>query len=61
VVGSLAALTAWRYVDHLSRTAAAPEAVPLPQPAFASGRTALAAQMAAEESPSALAPDRDSR
>ena len=60
VVGSLAALTAWHYVGHLSRTAAAPEAVPLPQPAFASGRTALAAQLAAEESPSALAPDRDS-
>ncbi|MGD8310946.1 MAG: MATE family efflux transporter [Chromatiales bacterium] len=52
-VGSAAALTAWAYVRHLSRAAAAPAVVPV-QPPFGSGRAALAAQLGAEESPGEL-------
>lgn len=51
LVGTAAGITAWRYVGRLSRVAAPPATVTLAQPAFASGRTALAAQLVGEESP----------
>ncbi|HSF94561.1 MAG TPA: MATE family efflux transporter [Thermohalobaculum sp.] len=61
VVGSAAALYAWHFIGRLSRAAPGADAVAIAQPAFASGRTALAAQLVAEESSSALAPRKDSR
>jgi putative MATE family efflux protein len=64
VVGSAAALTAWAYVRHLSRVAAAP-VVALVPPSFSSGRVVLAEQLAVEESaprpPSPLEEDDEAR
>jgi len=51
LVGTAAALTAWRFVASLPAAEAAEGAVALPQPAFASGRAALAAQLVGEEPP----------
>lgn len=60
-VGSVAALTAWRYVARLSRATTVPGAGGLEQPPFTSGRTALAAQLVGKESSSPLAEDEKSR
>jgi len=61
LVGALAALTALRYVDRLSGPPEGERGYSAPQPAFASGRAAVAAQLVAEESVSPLAEDEKSR
>jgi putative MATE family efflux protein len=61
LVGTLAALTALRYVERLSGPPEGRRGFAAPQPAFASGRAAVATQLAAEESPSPLAADEKSR
>jgi len=61
LVGALAALTARRYVERLSAPPDGGRGYSAPQPAFASGRAAVAAQLVAEESPSPLAVDEKSR
>jgi Na+-driven multidrug efflux pump len=59
IVGTAAALYAWRFLHRCSRTEVPTVAAAVAQPAFASGRTALAAQLVGEESrpggPSGLA------
>ncbi len=61
LVGTLAALTARRYVERLSAPPEGERGYSAPQPAFASGRAAVAAQLVAEESASPLAEDEKSR
>ncbi len=61
LVGTLAALTALRYVERLSARPEGERGYSAPQPAFASGRAAVATQLVAEESPSALAEGEKSR
>jgi putative MATE family efflux protein len=61
LIGSLAALTGLRYVENLSHPPEGRRGYTAPQPAFASGRTAVAAQLGAEESLSPLAEDEKSR
>ena len=61
LVGTLAALTALRYVDRLSAPPEGERGYSTPQPAFASGRAAVATQLVAEESPSPLAAGEKSR
>ena len=61
LVGTLAALTALRYVERLSGPPEGRRGYAAPQPAFASGRSAVAAQLGAEESPSPLATGEKSR
>ena len=61
LVGSLAVLTARRYVERLSGPPDGRMGFAAPQPAFASGRTAVATQVVAEESPSPLADSEKSR
>ena len=61
LVGALAALTALRYVDRLSAPPDGERGYSTPQPAFASGRAAVATQLVAEESPSPLAAGEKSR
>ena len=61
LIGALAALTALRYVERLTAPPAGERGYSTPQPAFASGRAAVAAQLAAEESPSPLAEGEKSR
>ncbi len=64
-VGSVAAVAGWRHVGDLSRRAAVPGIGPVPQPAFASGRAALAVALGPEQSDgegaSPLAPPGESR
>jgi len=60
LIGSLAALAALRYVANLSGPPEGGRGYTAPQPAFASGRTAVAAQLVAAESLSALADDEKS-
>ena len=55
LVGSLAALAALRYVDRLSVPPTGQRVVAATQPAFASARTAVAAQLTAEDVSSPLA------
>jgi len=62
LIGTVAAITAWRFVVRLDRAAIA-AAAPVPsvaEPAFASGRAALA-QLTAEESPHPLSEDEERR
>jgi putative MATE family efflux protein len=61
LVGTLAAITALRYVDRPSAAPDSPRGLTAPQPAFASGRTAVAAQLVTEEPASPLAPEEKSR
>ncbi len=61
LVGTLAALTALRYVERLSAPPKGERGYSTPQPAFASGRAAVATQLVAEESPSPLAAGEKSR
>jgi putative MATE family efflux protein len=61
LVGTLAALTALGYVKRLSGPPEGERGYSAPQPAFASGRAAVAAQLVAEESASPLAEDEKSR
>ncbi|MEE8455126.1 MAG: MATE family efflux transporter [Limibaculum sp.] len=61
LVGTVAALTALRYVDRLSAPPDGERGYSTPQPAFASGRAAVATQLVAEESPSPLAAGEKSR
>ena len=61
LVGTLAALTALRYVKRLSGPPAGERGYSAPQPAFASGCAAVATQLVAEESASLLAEDEKSR
>ncbi len=61
LVGTLAALTALRYVERLSALPEGERGYSAPQPAFASGRAAVATQLVAEESPSPLAAGEKSR
>ena len=61
LVGTLAALAALRYVDQLSAPPVGRRGFSAPQPAFASGRAAVATQLAAEDVPSPLAEDEKSR
>ncbi len=64
-VGSVAAVAGWRHVSQLSRRAAVPAVAAAPQPAFASGRAALAVAMVpgerAEQAESPLEPRGKSR
>jgi MATE family, multidrug efflux pump len=60
-VGSMAMLTAWRYVQRLTGPPDGERGYSAPQPAFASGRAALATQLVVEESPSPLAENGKSR
>ena len=61
LVGTLAALTALRYVERLSAPPEGEKGYSAPQPAFASGRAAVATQLGAEESASPLAAGEKSR
>ncbi|MFQ5566666.1 MAG: MATE family efflux transporter [Paracoccaceae bacterium] len=61
LVGTLAALIALRYVERLSGPPEGRKGYAAPQPAFASGRAAVAAQLVADESSSPLAADEKSR
>jgi hypothetical protein len=61
LVGTLAALAALRYVDRLSARPVGGKGFSAPQPAFTSGRAAVAAQLGAEDVPSPLAEDENSR
>jgi len=61
LVGTLAALTALRYVERLSGPPEGRRSFAAPQPPFASGRSAAATQLVAEESPSPLAEGEKSR
>lgn len=61
LVGSLAAITALRYVARLSGPPEGRRGYAAPQPAFASGRAAVAAQLVAEESASPLEEDEKAR
>jgi putative MATE family efflux protein len=60
LVGILAALAAVRYIDRLSAPPGGRRGFSTPQPAFASGRAAVAAQLGAEDVPSPLAEDEKS-
>ena len=55
LVGTVAVLAAWRYVTRLPIAPAADTAPTIPQPAYSTGRAALAAQLVGEESPPPLA------
>ncbi|HUS52941.1 MAG TPA: MATE family efflux transporter [Thermohalobaculum sp.] len=61
LVGTLAALAALRYVDRLSAPPVGRKGFFTPQPAFTSGRAAVATQLGAEDVSSPLAEDEKSR
>lgn len=61
LVGAVAALVALRYVDRLSAPPVGRRGISATQPAFASARTAIAAQLGSEDVTSPLAEDEKSR
>jgi putative MATE family efflux protein len=61
LIGALAALAALRYVDRLSARPVGRRGYSASQPAFTSGRAAVAAQLGAEDVTSPLAEDENSR